>query len=355
MASSSSGPLSPSAVYQLGQYQFRLNVTKSQEGDSTQIQAQMTKDGQSKYHSIYVDGDAAVESWRVEANESTADVYATVRTGAETLVDGTLNAIDFPKGETVVKSEERSGRTVYWGINCQEAPVKATIVNNKYAVFAMAGEQSTYPIRFFYPSGSSSPSARRYTYDGRTVTYIYLSYPYVGMYASVGPLLGLPFSNVTPYDGKEDNLKVYVAWSLIYAAQSTDGEKLVARFAIETQQAVDPTQPEQWDEQPDTGDPQYRLDLSVWGALSGRHNDPLSDPSYSYVPADQDSVKGYGGGGDGGHGGGGGGGASTVIVYDFATDKAGSKEINAYSRRHGYGSSGGRGGRGGDGCIIVYY
>jgi hypothetical protein len=97
------------------------------------------------------------------------------------------------------------------------------------------------------------------------------------------------------------------------------------------------------------------LYITVTGALSGRHNDPGKDPSYSYLPADKDTVKDYGCGGDGGHGGGGGAGASNVVVYKFATDKADSKEITAITKRPGFGSGGGKGGKGGDGCILIYY
>ena len=97
------------------------------------------------------------------------------------------------------------------------------------------------------------------------------------------------------------------------------------------------------------------LYITVTGALSGRHNDPGKDPSYSYLPADKSTIADYGCGGDGGHGGGGGAGASNVVVYKFATDKADSKEITAITKRPGFGSGGGKGGKGGDGCILVYY
>ena len=97
------------------------------------------------------------------------------------------------------------------------------------------------------------------------------------------------------------------------------------------------------------------LYITVTGALSGRHNDPGKDPSYSYLPAEKSTIADYGCGGDGGHGGGGGAGASNVVVYKFATDKADSKEITAITKRPGFGSGGGKGGKGGDGCILVYY
>ena len=147
---------------------------------------------------------------------------------------------------------------------------------------------------------------------------------------------------------------------------SVDGTFLVARFAIDLHDAggtVDPSlgggidwiDPGDWETDWETGDPTHTLELDVVGALSGRHNDPLHDTSYSYTPEDQKPQAVYGSGGDGGHGGGGGGGASTVVVYKFATDKANSKEITALARRHGYGSGGGKGGKGGDGCILIYY
>ena len=62
-----------------------------------------------------------------------------------------------------------------------------------------------------------------------------------------------------------------------------------------------------------------------------------------------------GDGGNGGNGGGGGAGASTVIIYEFATDKAGSVNQEAYAREAGAGGPGGPGGRGADGCIIIFY
>ena len=221
-----------------------------------------------------------------------------------------------------------------------------------------------------------------YTYNGKTV------------YFGGGDQLN-SCSNVNyviygiPYNRRE--LTPYIAWAMIYGADSgTTGDILVGRFAIDNRiagatagnggaepgpdgqpwQDVDDGQPTLWpgDEgYPDPEDPDYPGDdepyyppsktlyLDVEGALSGRHNDPLNDTSYSYLPADKDTVKSYGYGGDGGHGGGGGGGASTVIVYKFATDKADSKEITVKPKRHGYGSGGGKGGKGGDGCILIYY
>ena len=132
---------------------------------------------------------------------------------------------------------------------------------------------------------------------------------------------------------------------------------LVARFVINLGTAGGyPGGSGNWDVPGDWNpDPTTTLHLTVNGALSGRHNDPLNDPSYSYVPAENTTQAGYGCGGDGGHGGGGGGGASTIIARQFATNKANSKVIVVTAKRHGYGSGGSKGAKGGDGCILIYY
>ena len=151
------------------------------------------------------------------------------------------------------------------------------------------------------------------------------------------------------------------AWLLVYQNDNTTEERLVGRFAINLEDAggdgpgSDWIDPGDYDPNWEEGDPTHTLYVEVTGALSGRHNDPIVDPSYSYIPADKDTVKDYGCGGDGGHGGGGGAGASTVVIHKFATNQANSKEVTAIARRHGYGSGGGKGGKGGDGCILVYY
>lgn len=145
---------------------------------------------------------------------------------------------------------------------------------------------------------------------------------------------------------------------MIYGVdEPKDEDVLVARFAIGIGDAGGyPGGGGGWISPGDWNiDPTTTLHLTVNGALSGRHNDPMNDTSYSYVPADKETVKDYGSGGDGGNGGGGGAGASTVIVRQFATNKANSKDILALAKRHGYGSGGGKGATGGDGCILVYY
>lgn len=338
------------------------------------ITANMVVDGKRTVKGIEVPLSTQIKGWHVEANETTADVYVDLEYSSPLIVSG-LFPYDLGKDSQIGIKEDTSASTPtfyeYWA----KGGTKATRLiqsdgGQEYLAAAADGfspgvnetkrwlDEETGEWKSGGVRGEGG-FIYTYTYDDKTVWYSakgnFWGYTLPQTYANLVNISSPVLTEIGEAERDAHGLDGIIAWSMIYAPNSSDGEKLLARFAIEMQNAVDPTQPDQWDQQPDTGDPQYRLDLTVWGALSGRHNDPLRDPSYSYVPADQDSVKGYGGGGDGGHGGGGGGGASTVIVYDFGTDKAGSKEINAYARRHGYGSSGGRGGRGGDGCIIVYY
>ena len=123
---------------------------------------------------------------------------------------------------------------------------------------------------------------------------------------------------------------------MLYDGESSEyetDEVMVGRFAIDLGDAggvgpgSDWTDPGDYDEDWEEGDPTQTLYVEVIGALSGRHNDPIVDPSYSYIPADKDTVKDYGCGGDGGHGGGGGAGASTVVIHKFATNQANFKEV----------------------------
>ena len=75
---------------------------------------------------------------------------------------------------------------------------------------------------------------------------------------------------------------------------------MVGRFAIELEDAGGVGPGSDWDDPGDYDpdwepeDPTHTLYVTVTGALSGRHNDPIEDPSYSYIPADKDTVKDYG-------------------------------------------------------------
>ena len=100
---------------------------------------------------------------------------------------------------------------------------------------------------------------------------------------------------------------------------------------------------------------EYPVEVTLSGARSGRHNDPLYDTSYSYLPIAPQKQSVYGSGGRGGHGGGGGAGASTVIIHELGDDMWNKLLVKTILQSHGYGSGGGQGGQGGDGCILIYY
>jgi hypothetical protein len=168
----------------------------------------------------------------------------------------------------------------------------------------------------------------------------------------------VPIDTYHGFDSSTDFFD-YLVWTLVYGES---GQKvLAARFGINQFDAGGIGDDSFWDNPTDwetgwqEGDPTHTLNLTVNCALSGRHNDPLNNISFSYTPADQKPQQRYGSGGDGGHGGGGGAGASTAIVYNFATNKAMGKNIVVKPKRHGYGSGGGKGGKGGDGIILIYY
>lgn len=365
MASNSSGPLSKNAVYQLGQYQFRLNVTESQEGDSTQIQAQMTKDEQSKYHSIYVDGDAVIDSWSVEANESTADVYAVVKIALPpedpskrspfgegpwpSVVNYAkrITANPSPTGdkyfETWVKVADDTQRAYVALLLRQDDPPGYRDAN----LFCGTTPDVEWYINYAdgtWPSHGTRLDAS-YTYQGKTAYYRDTSSGMIMRNVSGGANYRVA--------GRDQN-GAQAAWTILYGTPEYDPEeytdpeeKLVARFEIDLETA-DGGPDGDWDEPGDTGDPTYTLNLTVTGASAGTHDALV-------FPSDNTAEKGYGCGGDGGHGGGGGAGASTVIIYEFATSKAGNVNQEAYTREPGVGSGGGKGGKGGDGCILIYY
>lgn len=96
-------------------------------------------------------------------------------------------------------------------------------------------------------------------------------------------------------------------------------------------------------------------EVTISSSRSGRHNDPLKDTSYSYLPSQPVVPKSYGKGGAGGNGGGGGAGASTIIVYSNDSESLFTLQVNTIIQGHGYGSGGGKGGDGANGCILVFY
>jgi len=328
MAVKDSEELKSDERYPLGDYSFRIERSSVPGSTNDKIEAICTdKDGKNARKSIQVLSNAQMSGWYVEANSDTADVYAMIATkGGGGGGGGTvLHVGDIIGHAGALNVEVRgisSGSPVY-------------ITDN--TMCSLDSFLISYVIR---------------REDG-----------------SIGGS-GLFGSSVVSYDGEQFSVATYEGPADIEAAYEClfgGGEygdpvaMLVARFAIDLEDAggdgpgSDWIDPGDYDPDWEEGDPTHTLYVTVTGALSGRHNDPIEDPSYSYIPADKDTVKDYGCGGDGGHGGGGGAGASTVVVHKFATNQANSKEVTAIARRHGYGSGGGKGGKGGDGCILVYY
>ena len=267
----------------------------------------------------------------MEANETEATVYATVVVKAETLVPETI-----PQDSKVT--------FIYFG----------RMITDDISPFptATAWYENDYTYKSIKASSEPVSGAGIYTYNGKTVYYTTFRHAALGGITDLNP----NFPNHSLYSESA------IAWSMIYGIEEDETKTmLVGRFAIEIDDAggvgpgSDWIDPGDYDPDWEPDDPTHTLYVTITGALSGRHNDPIEDPSYSYIPADKDAVKDYGCGGDGGHGGGGGAGASTVVVHKFATNQANSKEVTAIARRHGYGSGGGKGGKGGDGCILVYY
>lgn len=282
---------------------------------------------------------ANLTQWRVEANETEASVYATISEPSRIIKPGGLPIIT-AAGQYIGRAGDRSFTKDNNGSAYGMFDVVGTCGPELLSTVASAVEYS--------PEGTAAVAG---TYQGITW---YLSYGYhdYGGYDTAGlPAVGEggPWSSNSAFTSFMEQYGLGVEMDIT--------SKLVARFQININDAGgypggngDWISPGDWNQDPTT-----TLHLTVNGALSGRHNDPLADPGYSYLPADNTAQAGYGCGGAGGHGGGGGGGASTVIVRQFATNKANSKDIIALAKRHGYGSGGGKGGKGGDGCILIYY
>ena len=355
MAYKDSGEIANNSNYALGDYSFRIERSSVPGSTNDKIEAICTKGGKNARKSIQIPSSQNLEGYYVEANGTTADVYALVKvpTGdsehTSPLVPGGVTS----SGNYQINKTNETGE--YYSFltgGSTGCTISGPGQNRAWMVVASA---SSFTGRGgeIWPDGNEhnvgTTSAYSFTYDNRTVYYLGTNTPcYSG---ADNP------SGIDPADA---------AWTMIYGVPSGGGEYeikevLVGRFAIELEEAggvgpgSDWIDPGDYDPDWEEGDPTHTLYVTVTGALSGRHNDPIEDPSYSYIPADKDTVKDYGCGGDGGHGGGGGAGASTVVIHKFATNQANSKQVTALARRHGYGSGGGKGGKGGDGCILVYY
>ena len=359
MAYKDSEELKADERYPLGDYSFRIERSSVPGSTNDKIEAICTKDSKNARKSIQVPSSTQMLGWYVEANSDTADVYILIKkaTGSDKhtsvicpypVASGGAPAIGkrVPDRDLVMmdgasvacaRKVNQEGRIIVIGASATQS------VWSDYDLIIETGEKVNK--RDYTPGG--------YTYNGKTVYWNGVNIPSHDL-------------NVPTNDIPTDIGDVAIAWTMIYGTEiepeyGDSEEVLVGRFAIEIEDAggvgpgSDWNDPEDYDDDWEPEEPTHTLNVEIDGALSGRHNDPLNDTSYSYLPSDKATVKDYGCGGDGGNGGGGGAGASSIVVYKFATDKANSKEIVCKPKRHGYGSGGGKGGKGGNGCILIYY
>ena len=379
MAYKDSDEIETNSNYALGDYSFRIERSSVPGSSNDKIEAICTQGGKNARKSIQIPSSANVDGWYVEANGTEATVYALIKRssgsgGHESSLDTSPIPQPVSSGGGFWYEREGGGSggwpryhyAHFYQYNC---PVYAYWTGTYYQAIAFTGLTSpgTVTVGTYtyidYEEGTqtetpltlTSSGSNYVTYDGKTAYCASSSFPVNADYHYNGMIGASAASNIALLNA---------AWTMLYGTPvgpEEYEEKMVGRFAIDLEDAggvgpgSDWVDPGDYDPDWEPEDPTHTLYVTVTGALSGRHNDPIADPSYSYIPADKDTVKDYGCGGDGGHGGGGGAGASTVVVHKFATNQANSKEITALARRHGYGSGGGKGGKGGDGCILVYY
>lgn len=334
MASKDSGELEWGSGYNLGEYSFRVERSAGTSPGYDKIEAICTKGGKNARKSIQIPSSKKIGGWYVEANETEATVY--IYTDEYKLISYAFSA-------------------AYEAIEVHDVTTDMQVI----AVNAVSGQDIShgpYYLNIAFVSHVHQTVHFTGTHSGSITLNDRTGGLYSGWYVagSSNNSYGLP---TYPQGSHDKTIAMYTGGEPEYIEESM----MVGRFAIDLGDAggdgpgSDWTDPGDYDPDWEEGDPTHTLYVEVTGALSGRHNDPIVDPSYSYIPADKDTVKDYGCGGDGGHGGGGGAGASTVVIHKFATNQANSKEVTALARRHGYGSGGGKGGKGGDGCILVYY
>lgn len=367
MAYKNSGQLNAQDKYVLGIYEFEINrrveeiVIDDQTVTVTIISITCTdvETGEKRYARNVARGDVEIEHWWIEANDTTADVYWStqgenfpeVQTSYEkpiTFVHEiyTLTSIYVPGGGTYYTEAIRS--TSDKMIISETPSVNITYCSERESITVFKKSRTK---RF------STGEWSDWTNTIETVSLTdFVTIDNKKAYYKKSDLGSVLEYGIEPYRTAPTNNDI---WWVVYNDSPIfhSEDRLAARFDINLREAGGTGSSSDWYEPGDWNDTPYSvLNLTVNGALSGRHNDPLNNnANYSYLPADQDSVAGYGCGGDGGHGGGGGAGASTIIVNQFSTDKANSKTIVAKPKRHGYGSGGGKGGKGGDGCILIFY
>lgn len=343
MAYYNSGELAPGDSFYLGQYTFSVRSNYDSDEGITGVVGRCEYGGELSVKGIDIEGRAEIGSWYLEANSTEASIYADVKAryrptgGIEST--GEMQVVNHQGTQINYLRISRAG-VMFTGVMC--GTDMYIVAASEGAPFLGQSFASDIGLEQTYYS-----SAR--DYKGTTIQAVRSV-----AWSSPPPTPDIPVKTAPSLDDVMD-----VGLSVIME-QSGIESYLVARFAIDLQEAGGGVGDigGGWDEPGDDGDPEFRLDVTISGSLSGRNSEPLerfAGNPYSFHPSDQDSVPGYGCGGDGGHGGGGGAGGATVLVKDFATSKAGSKQVKAYAKRRGYGSGGGKGGKGGDGCIIIFY
>lgn len=349
MAHTAIGQIGPNDAYELGTYRFTVAYAYDQSLNATTLQALCGREGHElKAATKRVANQAEIVSWSIEANDTTVDVYAIVNS---TLARKKTSSF-FPSGIEYGDTPIKAYKTYYY----EEADIGAAwkafntpIYTDFVGAADHGGAWKSYELDAAgHKINITTVFTQEYTYQGKTAYYAK---------ASFAGSVSVP-TNIISYTSSANGK---IAWTLVYGEETGGGsetkEVLIGRFAIDPHEAGATGPDSFWIDPLDwNSDPTKVLNLTVNGALSGRHNDPLNqNADYSYIPTDQAKATGYGCGGHGGHGGGGGGGASTIVINRFATDRANSKNIVTKPKRHGYGSGGGKGGEGGDGCILIYY
>ena len=379
MAHKESGTIAPADTYTLGEYVFRISRSYNEDEDATTITATCTKGSETAYRQKFFPGNVLIENWYVDANDTTADVYANIQIPGGEADSYTSDLVDYPllKGElfatvTVISQNVTYGTGTVRVKDCDVISYGGTGSGSYYMGIKCSETEASLPATLTVASGKITNGVYSetplYTTAGLAGSYTHLGltayYRWIGILDhDLSPNMYRTTININyPHkvDYNQADAAGKAAWTVLYGTphytELEEDNILIGRFEIDLHDAGGTGPDSDWEDPGDWNeDPETLLSMGVAGALSGRHNDPLNDKSYSYLPMDNEAEAYYGCGGEGGFGGGGGGGAASVIVYEFATDKANQKEVGAHTKRYGYGSGGGKGGKGGDGCIIIYY
>lgn len=334
MAYKDSGPLHIDYDgYRLGDYYFNIRVTPDPGESTTGINARCYNFATQEMARVASEVTGTVQSWRVEANDDTADVYLLIKSNQALF----KNCLELSPGSSIffrfaLPEDHKDNLIAYQNNPNQDKQYVCILDQDGQYVGATF---SAKPGDVLFTFNDSPDAGYEMSFDTSTRCYTFLDVSRVSADRS-------KFSSAYPTLTAEQIKKL---------SDETDCV-LIARFAINLHDAggtgtdSDWHDPGDWDEERDPEDPPTTLRLTITGATAGAHRGVPS------VPPPQQT---YGSGGAGGNGGGGGAGASTVIANKFATDRADSKEIAATARGPGSGSSGGPGGAGGDGCILIFY